>query len=215
MMGFWAQFRSFSRPKPRTHDQPIRIQHRLLHADALLVQLSGRDPWPGSVGSRPGAGCAQLQPQGLLFVGGTLADRLGYKQLIVAGCLLRIGAFGLLAIAQSLSTLLIAAAATAFAGALVQPGAAGLSCHRSRRPPNRSIRHLEHVQPSGKLPRPTNRTGFCNIELPDERPGGYGDLRRPCPRTTPGVTGAPIRRSGSGRAGEDVHHLGLAGGRGQ
>nr|WP_167526066.1 MFS transporter [Mycobacterium timonense] len=54
-------------------------------------------------------------------MGGTLADRLGYKPLIVAGCLLRTGGFALLVVAQSLPAVLIAAAATGFAGALFNP----------------------------------------------------------------------------------------------
>jgi len=66
-------------------------------------------------------GVRNFSQQGMFIVGGTLADRLGYKPLIVAGCLLRTAAFGLLAVAQSLPTLLIASAATGFAGALFNP----------------------------------------------------------------------------------------------
>jgi MFS family permease len=66
-------------------------------------------------------GVRNFSQQGMFIVGGTLADRLGYKSLIVAGCLLRTAAFGLLAVAQSLPALLIASAATGFAGALFNP----------------------------------------------------------------------------------------------
>ncbi len=55
------------------------------------------------------------------MVGGTLADRVGYKPLIVAGCLLRTGGFALLVVAHSLPAVLIASAATGFAGALFNP----------------------------------------------------------------------------------------------
>ncbi|MBL1076581.1 MFS transporter [Nocardia sp. 2] len=66
-------------------------------------------------------GVRNFSQQGMFLVGGTLADRLGYKPLIVAGCLLRTGGFALLVFASSLPGLLIASAATGFAGALFNP----------------------------------------------------------------------------------------------
>lgn len=66
-------------------------------------------------------GVRNFAQQGMFFAGGTLADRFGYKPLIVAGCLMRTGGFALLAVAQSLPSLLIASAATGFAGALFNP----------------------------------------------------------------------------------------------
>lgn len=66
-------------------------------------------------------GVRNFSQQGMFLLGGTLADRLGYKPLIVAGCLLRTGGFALLVFATSLPGLLIASAATGFAGALFNP----------------------------------------------------------------------------------------------
>jgi len=66
-------------------------------------------------------GVRNFSQQGMFLVGGTLADRLGYKPLIVAGCLLRTAGFALLIFATSLPMLLIASAATGFAGALFNP----------------------------------------------------------------------------------------------
>ncbi|WP_262491005.1 MFS transporter [Mycobacterium simiae] len=66
-------------------------------------------------------GVRNFSQQGMFFFGGTLADRFGYKLSIVAGCLLRTGAFGLLVVAQSLPTVLFASAATGLAGALFNP----------------------------------------------------------------------------------------------
>lgn len=66
-------------------------------------------------------GVRNFSQQGMFIVGGTLADRLGYKPLIVAGCLLRTAGFGLLVFADSLPSVLIASAATGFAGALFNP----------------------------------------------------------------------------------------------
>jgi len=66
-------------------------------------------------------GVRNFSQQGMFIIGGTLADRLGYKPLIVAGCLLRTVGFGLLVFAHSLPAILIASAATGFAGALFNP----------------------------------------------------------------------------------------------
>ncbi|UXA18052.1 MFS transporter [Mycobacterium sp. SMC-4] len=66
-------------------------------------------------------GVRNFSQQGMFIVGGTLADRLGYKPLIVAGCALRTAGFGLLVFADTLPALLIASAATGFAGALFNP----------------------------------------------------------------------------------------------
>lgn len=66
-------------------------------------------------------GVRNFSQQGMFLIGGTLADRLGYKPLIVAGCLLRTGGFALLVFADSLPAVLIASAATGFAGALFNP----------------------------------------------------------------------------------------------
>lgn len=66
-------------------------------------------------------GVRNFSQQGMFIVGGTLADRIGYKPLIVAGCFLRTAGFGLLIVAETLPVVLIASAATGFAGALFNP----------------------------------------------------------------------------------------------
>ncbi|MFI5751633.1 MDR family MFS transporter [Streptomyces sp. NPDC051644] len=66
-------------------------------------------------------GVRNLSQQGMFWLGGTLADRIGYKPMILAGCALRTGAFALLAFADTLAALIIASAATGFAGALFNP----------------------------------------------------------------------------------------------
>ena len=66
-------------------------------------------------------GVRNFAQQGMFLIGGTMADRLGYKPLIVGGCVLRTMGFALLAVAESLPSVLIAAAATGFAGALFNP----------------------------------------------------------------------------------------------
>jgi MFS family permease len=66
-------------------------------------------------------GIRNLSQQGLFLIGGTLADRLGYKPVIVAGCVLRTAGFALLGLVDTLPALLVASAATGFAGALFNP----------------------------------------------------------------------------------------------
>ncbi|MFF2846243.1 MFS transporter [Streptomyces sp. NPDC058001] len=66
-------------------------------------------------------GVRNLSQQGMFLVGGTLADRFGYKAPIMAGCLLRTVGFGLLGWVDNLPALIVASAATGFAGALFNP----------------------------------------------------------------------------------------------
>ncbi|MCX2949267.1 MFS transporter [Lentzea sp. NEAU-D7] len=66
-------------------------------------------------------GVRNFAQQGMFLIGGTLADRLGYKPLIVAGCALRTGGFALLGFVDGVPALVIASAATGFAGALFNP----------------------------------------------------------------------------------------------
>ncbi|OBK18797.1 MFS transporter [Mycobacterium asiaticum] len=120
-MRFIAQFRSFN-PATRVlmvNQFGINFGFYLLmpYLAAYLAGPLGLAAW--AVGLV--LGIRNFSQQGMFFVGGTLADRFGYKPLIVTGCLLRTGGFVLLGFAQSLPALLIAAAATGFAGALFNP----------------------------------------------------------------------------------------------
>ncbi|MFE2443864.1 MFS transporter [Streptomyces melanosporofaciens] len=66
-------------------------------------------------------GVRNFSQQGMFLVGGTLADRLGYKPMIVAGCVLRTVGFATLGLVDSLPALIAASAATGLAGALFNP----------------------------------------------------------------------------------------------
>jgi MFS family permease len=119
--GFLAQFRSFD------------LASRLLMVNQLGINLGFYMLMPYLAGYLAGPlglaawaiglvlGVRNFSQQGMFIVGGTLADRLGYKPLIVVGCLLRTAGFGLLVVADSLPAMLIASAATGFAGALFNP----------------------------------------------------------------------------------------------
>ncbi|VBA57017.1 Multidrug resistance protein MdtH [Mycobacterium attenuatum] len=121
MTEFWAQFRSFNRPSRmlmiNQFGASIGFYMLMPYLSGYLAGTLGLAAW--AVGLV--LGVRNFSQQGMFFFGGTLADRFGYKPLIMAGCLLRTGAFGLLAVAQSLPTVLVASAATGFAGALFNP----------------------------------------------------------------------------------------------
>lgn len=62
-----------------------------------------------------------LCQQGLFLVGGSAADRLGARGVIMAGAAVRAGAFALFAASDSLPAVFCAAILTGFAGALFNP----------------------------------------------------------------------------------------------
>ncbi|MEU3921852.1 MFS transporter [Streptomyces sp. NPDC029004] len=66
-------------------------------------------------------GVRNFSQQGMFLVGGTMADRLGYKPLIIAGLVLRIVGFATLGLVDSVPALLAASATTGLAGALFNP----------------------------------------------------------------------------------------------
>ncbi|MER5182980.1 MFS transporter [Streptomyces sp. NPDC002896] len=66
-------------------------------------------------------GVRNFTQQGMFLVGGALADRIGYKPMIVAGCVLRTAGFAALGLVDSLPALVAACAATGLAGALFNP----------------------------------------------------------------------------------------------
>ncbi|QUR69947.1 MDR family MFS transporter [Mycobacterium spongiae] len=120
-MGLLAQFRSFNRPS-----RVLMVNQFGINLGFYMLMPYLADYLAGPLGLAAWAvglvmGVRNFSQQGMFFVGGTLADRFGYKPLIVAGCLVRTGGFALLVFAQSLPSVLIASAATGFAGALFNP----------------------------------------------------------------------------------------------
>ncbi|MFF4624072.1 MFS transporter [Nonomuraea jabiensis] len=79
-------------------------------------------------------GLRNMSQQGMFLIGGTLADRLGHKPMIMLGCALRTVGFALFGLTTSLPLLVLAAAVTGFAGALFNPAArAYLACAAGER----------------------------------------------------------------------------------
>ncbi|MEU0352761.1 MFS transporter [Streptomyces sp. NPDC006237] len=121
MRHLWRQTRSF----------PPAV--RLLMANQFAINLAFYMLMPylaahlsGSLGLAAWAvglvlGVRNFSQQGMFLIGGTIADRLGYKAPIMAGCLLRTVGFGLLGWVDNLPALIAASAATGFAGALFNP----------------------------------------------------------------------------------------------
>ena len=66
-------------------------------------------------------GIRVLSQQGLTVVGGTLADRIGYRPVVIAGLSLRTIGFALFGLGETFPLLLLAAILTGFAGALFSP----------------------------------------------------------------------------------------------
>ncbi|MBN3931204.1 MFS transporter [Streptomyces verrucosisporus] len=66
-------------------------------------------------------GVRNLSQQGLFIIGGSAADRLGARGVIIAGCALRTVGFGLFALGDSLTVLLAASVLSGLAGALFNP----------------------------------------------------------------------------------------------
>jgi hypothetical protein len=66
-------------------------------------------------------GVRNLSQQGLFLVGGTIADRVGARGVIITGVTIRAVGFALFAVGGSLAVVLTASALTGFAGALFNP----------------------------------------------------------------------------------------------
>lgn len=126
------QFRSFDRPVRllAVNQLTINIGFYMLMpylATHLSVELGLAGWLVGLI-----LGMRNFSQQGMFLLGGSLADRFGYKPLIVAGCALRTAGFAMLSLAGSVPALLVASAATGFAGALFNPAVRAYVAARGR-----------------------------------------------------------------------------------
>ncbi|MET8156842.1 MFS transporter [Sphaerisporangium sp. NPDC005289] len=131
MTSTWRRFRSFPRPIRLLQLNQAGINLGFFMLMPYLAQhLTGRAHlavW--TVGLI--LGLRNASQQGLFLVGGTLADRLGYKPMIMAGCVLRTVGFALFGLSTSLAVLLVAAVLSGLAGALFNPAARAYLAHEA------------------------------------------------------------------------------------
>jgi MFS family permease len=131
MIGLARQIGSFSRPIQvlLINQAGINIGFYMLmpYLATYLTGHLGMAAW--TVGLI--LGLRNLSQQGMFLLGGTLADRLGYKPMIMAGCALRIVGFGLFAVRGASVLLVIAAVLTGLAGALFNPAARAYIAHEA------------------------------------------------------------------------------------
>ncbi|MFJ3976384.1 MFS transporter [Streptomyces sp. NPDC090021] len=121
MKGTLAQFRSYDRGVRllMVNQFTINLGFYML-MPYLAAHLSGS---LGLAGWLVGLvlGVRNFSQQGMFLIGGTLADRLGCKPMIIAGLALRVVGFAALGLVDSVPALLAASAATGLAGALFNP----------------------------------------------------------------------------------------------
>jgi MFS family permease len=79
-------------------------------------------------------GLRNFSQQGMFLLGGTLADRLGYKPVIVTGCALRVVGFGLFGVAGGIGR---RRSSHRIRGRAVQPGRPRVRGARGRGAPRR------------------------------------------------------------------------------
>lgn len=72
-----------------------------------------------------------LSQQGMFLVGGSAADRIGCRPMIILGCALRIVAFGLFVVVDDLPGLIAAAVLTGLAGAFFNPAVRAYLMHEA------------------------------------------------------------------------------------
>lgn len=66
-------------------------------------------------------GLRTFSQQGMFIIGGTLADRYGAKAIILAGCMVRVAGYLLLACGTTLEPIILGACLTGVGGALFSP----------------------------------------------------------------------------------------------
>ncbi|MEU8777658.1 MFS transporter [Streptomyces sp. NPDC048606] len=121
MKGTIAQFRSYGRGARLLMVNQFTIN---LGFYMLMPYLATHLAGPlGLAGWTVGLilGVRNFSQQGMFLIGGTLADRLGYKPMIIAGLVLRVAGFATLGLVSSVPALVAASAATGLAGALFNP----------------------------------------------------------------------------------------------
>ncbi|MEO3886733.1 MFS transporter [Nonomuraea sp. B5E05] len=117
------QFRSFDRPIQLLQINQLGINLGFYMLMPYLARHLADDMGLAAWTIGLVLGLRNASQQGLFLIGGTLADRLGHKPLIMAGCALRTLGFAAFGLSTSLPLLVGAAVVTGLAGALFNPAA--------------------------------------------------------------------------------------------
>lgn len=126
MTGTWRRYRSFDRTARLLMVNQFGINAGFyMLMPYLAAHLTGDLALSAAVAGLV-LGVRNLSQQGMFLIGGTLADRYGHRNMIIAGCGLRTAGFALFALAGTVPALLAAAAATGLAGALFNPAVRAL-----------------------------------------------------------------------------------------
>jgi MFS family permease len=128
-MGVLTQYRSFPRPV-----QLLLLNQLTINIGFYMLMPYLASYLSGGLGLATWVvglilGVRNFAQQGMFLLGGSLADRFGYKPLIVAGCALRTVGFGLLGVVDTVPALVVASIATGFAGALFNPAVRAYLAH--------------------------------------------------------------------------------------
>lgn len=121
MIAMLAQVRSFNRPI-----RLLLVNQLTINVGFYMLMPYLANHLAGDLGMAAWLvglvlGVRNFSQQGMFLVGGSLADRVGYKPMILAGLALRTIGFALLGVATSLPWLIAASALTGLAGALFNP----------------------------------------------------------------------------------------------
>ncbi|GAA1510087.1 MFS transporter [Sphaerisporangium rubeum] len=131
MIATWRQYRSLPRPVRllQVNQAGINLGFYMLmpYLAQHLTGHAGLAVWTAALV----LGLRNMSQQGLFLVGGTLADRLGPKSMIMAGCALRTAGFALFGLSEHVGVLVTAAVLSGFAGALFNPAARACLAHEA------------------------------------------------------------------------------------
>ncbi|MET7327498.1 MFS transporter [Nonomuraea sp. NPDC005650] len=123
MRGTLREFRSFDRPIQLLQINQAGINLGFYMLMPYLAQHLSADAGLAVWTIGLILGLRNLSQQGMFLIGGTLADRLGHKPMIMLGCALRTVGFALFGLTTALPLLIAAAVVTGLAGALFNPAA--------------------------------------------------------------------------------------------
>lgn len=127
-----ASFRALSRPAQLLVVNDLAINVGFYMVLPFLAMHLRDDLGYGAAAIGLLLGLRTLSQQGMFLFGGAAADRIGCRPMIIAGCGLRVVAFGLFAMSTSLPGVVTATVLTGLASALFNPALRTYLTHETR-----------------------------------------------------------------------------------